>query len=69
MLPYIEAHLAHGGRLNQITRHMLGLFHGQAGARHWRRLLSETAHKDGAGPEAILAALTAMGDIQSLQNA
>lgn len=69
MLPYIEAHLAHGGRLNQITRHMLGLFHGQAGARHWRRLLSETVHKDGAGPEAILAALTAMGDIQSLQNA
>lgn len=69
MLPYIEAHLTKGGRLNQITRHMLGLFHGRPGARHWRRMLSETAHKDGAGPKAVLAALDAMGDIKSLQKA
>jgi tRNA-dihydrouridine synthase A len=41
MRPYIAAHLAGGGRLNQITRHMLGLFHGRPGARHWRRILSE----------------------------
>jgi tRNA-dihydrouridine synthase A len=33
MLPYIEAHLAQGGRLHQITRHMLGLFAGRPGAR------------------------------------
>ncbi|KMK67953.1 tRNA-U16,U17-dihydrouridine synthase [Puniceibacterium sp. IMCC21224] len=31
MLPYIEAHLIAGGRLHQITRHMLGLFAGQPG--------------------------------------
>jgi tRNA-dihydrouridine synthase A len=43
MRPYIAAHLAQGGRLNQITRHMLGLFHGRPGARHWRRILSEGA--------------------------
>jgi tRNA-dihydrouridine synthase A len=43
MRPYIAAHLARGGRLNQITRHMLGLFHGRPGARHWRRILSEGA--------------------------
>ena len=43
MRPRIEAHLAGGGRLNQITRHMLGLFHGRPGARHWRRILSEGA--------------------------
>ena len=57
MLPYIEAHLAEGGRVNQITRHMLGLFAGRPGARQWRRHLSETAHKAGAGTEIILAAL------------
>ncbi|WP_420863826.1 tRNA dihydrouridine(20/20a) synthase DusA [Algirhabdus cladophorae] len=57
MLPYIEAHLSAGGRLNQITRHMLGLFHGMPGARGWRRFLSENAHKPGAGPEVVLAAL------------
>ncbi|PVA10969.1 tRNA dihydrouridine(20/20a) synthase DusA [Pelagivirga sediminicola] len=57
MLPYIEAHLAAGGRLNQITRHMLGLFAGRPGARAWRRTLSEGAHRAGAGPELIEAAL------------
>ncbi|MEM9585395.1 MAG: tRNA dihydrouridine(20/20a) synthase DusA [Pseudomonadota bacterium] len=57
MLPYIEAHLMAGGRLHQVTRHMLGLFTGKPGARGWRRTLSEGATKDGAGPELVLAAL------------
>jgi tRNA-dihydrouridine synthase A len=60
MLPYIDAHLAAGGRLNQITRHMLGLFAGRPGARHWKRILSERAHRDGAGPEVVQAALDAV---------
>jgi tRNA-dihydrouridine synthase A len=60
MLPYIEAHLSAGGRLNQITRHMLGLFAGRPGARGWRRTLSEGAHLDGAGPALVEAAL---GDV------
>ncbi len=49
MRPYISKHLAQGGRLNQITRHMLGLFNGQPGARQWRRILSENATRPGAG--------------------
>ena len=57
MLPYIEAHLSEGGRLHQITRHMLGLFAGRPGARGWRRTLSEGAHRDGAGPGLVLEAL------------
>jgi len=57
MLPYIETQLGHGARLAQITRHMLGLFAGQPGARHWRRILSENAHKSGAGPELLEQAL------------
>ena len=60
MIPYIEAHLAGGGRLNQITRHMLGLFAGRPGARHWKRVLSERAHRPGAGPEVIEAGLAAI---------
>ena len=47
MLPYIEAHLSSGGKLNQVTRHMLGLFAGQPGARAWRRILSERGHIGG----------------------
>jgi len=57
MLPYIETHLAAGGRLNQITRHMLGLFAGRPGARNWRRVLSEGAHAPGAGCALVLSAL------------
>ena len=47
MLPYIDAHLSSGGKLNQVTRHMLGLFAGQPGARAWRRILSERGHISG----------------------
>lgn len=43
MRPQIVAHLAQGGRLSGVVRHMLGLFSGQPGARAWRRLLSEAA--------------------------
>lgn len=57
MLPYIEAHLTSGGRLHQVTRHMLGLFAGRPGARAWRRALSEGAHRAGAGPELVETAL------------
>lgn len=57
MYPYIEQVLQEGGQLKYITRHMLGLFHGIPGARHWRRLLSEQAWKEGAGIEVIRAAL------------
>lgn len=58
MLPYIERHLVAGGRLGQVTRHMLGLFSGRPGARAWRRVLSEGANKDGAGPELVQSALS-----------
>lgn len=57
MMPYIAAHLAAGGRLHQITRHMLGLFAGRPGARGWRRVLSEGATRDGAGLDLLDAAL------------
>jgi tRNA-dihydrouridine synthase A len=60
MLPYIERRLAEGERLNRITRHMLGLFANEPGARAWRRYLSEHAHQGRAGPETLLAALDAL---------
>ena len=63
MLPYIEVQLTNGGRLGQMTRHMLGLFQGRPGARGWRRHLSENAHKDGAGPQVVLDALAYVTDL------
>jgi tRNA-dihydrouridine synthase A len=55
-VPYVEAELAKGARLNQMTRHILGLFHGQPRARAFRRHLAENAHLGGAGIEILLAA-------------
>ncbi|MCT4610269.1 MAG: tRNA dihydrouridine(20/20a) synthase DusA [Pelagimonas sp.] len=57
MLPYIEAHLSQGGRLHQVTRHMLGVFSGRPGARKWRQILSSKATQAGAGAEVILEAM------------
>ncbi len=55
-LPYVERGLAAGVRLNAMTRHILGLFQGQPGARAWRRHLSENAHRTDAGLEVLRAA-------------
>ena len=57
MEDYIGRHIAEGGKLAQVTRHMLGLFVGQPGARRWKRVLSEGAHKDGAGFDLLREAL------------
>ena len=55
--PYIAARLAEGVRLNQITRHILGLFAGQPGARAFRRHLATEAVKPGAALETLRAAV------------
>ena len=54
---YASRHLESGGRLNNIVRHVLGLYHGQPRARTLRRHLSENAVKDGAGIEVLVDAL------------
>jgi tRNA-dihydrouridine synthase A len=55
-VPYVEAELARGTRLNAMTRHILGLFHGQPRARAFRRHLAENAHRDGAGLDVLMGA-------------
>jgi tRNA-dihydrouridine synthase A len=60
MADYAEGQLAAGVRLNQITRHMLGLANGMPGARQFRQILSGDACRRGAGPEVLLRALEAV---------
>jgi tRNA-dihydrouridine synthase A len=66
MRPYIDAHIAAGGKLHQITRHMLGLFAGQPGARIWRRILSERANRPGEGASLLDEALERMRQPETL---
>ena len=62
MIPYVERELGRGTRLNQITRHMLGLFAGRPGARRWRRALSENAHRPEAGPDLLREAMQGLAE-------
>ena len=57
--PYVEAHLARGDRLQHITRHILGLYQGLPGARAFRRVLSEHAHRADAGWSVVEQAIAA----------
>jgi len=57
LYPYIESELLKGQKLSYITRHILGIFHGQPGGKQFRRFLSENAHKAGAGNDVLEQAL------------
>ncbi|MEP7186775.1 MAG: tRNA dihydrouridine(20/20a) synthase DusA [Rhodanobacter sp.] len=46
--PYVEAELARGTALKHISRHLLGLYQSEPGARAFRRTISEGAHLPGA---------------------
>ena len=65
MRPRIAAHLAQGGRLHQITRHMLGLFHGRPGARGWRRQLSEGASRATDSASALAVYDAALAEVMA----
>lgn len=60
MMAYAAGHIASGGRLIHVTRHMVGLFQGWPGARRFRQILSADATRAGAGPEVIAAAFDAV---------
>jgi len=59
-IQYIEKQLMLGASLQNMTRHILGLFAGQPGGKHWRRYLSEHARQKSAGTEVLLAGLESM---------
>ena len=56
--PYIDAEIEAGTKLKDITRHILGLFHGEYGGKLWRRTLSEKAHSGDFGSELLDLALS-----------
>lgn len=65
MMAYATRERAKGVRLNQITRHMLGLANGLRGARNFRQILSVEACIPGAGAEVIARAYDAIVKAQS----
>ncbi|HEY4265637.1 MAG TPA: tRNA-dihydrouridine synthase, partial [Micropepsaceae bacterium] len=59
---YVAARLDEGVPLSAMTKHVLGLFHGQPGARLFRRHLSENATRKGAGISVLRDALGFIGN-------
>jgi len=57
MIPYADQLLAKGLKLSHLTRHVLGLFNGQPGARAFRRLLTVEGPKPGAASDLIREAI------------
>jgi tRNA-dihydrouridine synthase A len=57
LIPYAQRHLQGGGRLNNVVRHILGLYHGRPRARAFRRHLSELGPRDGAGIDVLREAM------------
>ncbi|SHH05287.1 tRNA-U16,U17-dihydrouridine synthase [Kaistia soli DSM 19436] len=66
MIPYVEAQLRRGVPLHRITRHMLGLFHGQPGARRFRQILTVEGARRDAGVSVLRAAASAVEEASSL---
>ncbi|MBZ9939348.1 tRNA dihydrouridine(20/20a) synthase DusA [Mesorhizobium sp. BR1-1-16] len=66
MIPYVEAERARGAPLHRITRHMLGLFHGQPGARRFRQILTVEGARRDAGVSVLRAAVAAVEEASSL---
>jgi tRNA-dihydrouridine synthase A len=57
MMPYVEQHLSRGGRLSNVTRHVLGLYHGQPRGKAFRRHLSEGATEVSATADVLRDAI------------
>lgn len=53
MVGYADDWISRGGRLAAVAKPLLGLFHGEPGARRFRRTLSEEGH----GPDATAGVL------------
>jgi len=65
--PYMAARLEEGVPLAAMTRHMLGLMHGRAGARAFRRILTVEAVRPGAGLEVVDRAVAAVREAEARQ--
>ena len=61
-VPYIEEQLERGVYLSRLLRPVLGLFAGHSGARHWKRTISEQAHRPGSGLEVLRGAMQGIPD-------
>jgi len=61
MARYADEQVGQGVRLSHISRHMLGLFTGQPGARSWRRFVAEESRSEDANGDVLRRSLECFG--------
>ncbi len=54
---YCQREIEQGNKLHHMSRHILGLYHGEYGARNFRRHITERANKEGANIQVLLDAV------------
>jgi len=59
-IAYANQRLQNGSRLNHLSKHVVGLYHGEPRSRLWRRHISQNAHIPGSGTEVLRAAYDQM---------
>jgi tRNA-dihydrouridine synthase A len=64
-IDYADQQLKNGARLNQLSRHAVGLFHGEPRSRLWRRHISQNAHLPGSDTQVMEHAYAAMLGVES----
>ena len=61
-MTYAESKIVDGARLNHLSKHVVGLYHGEPRSRLWRRHISQNAHIPGSNTQVLVDAYSAMVD-------
>ena len=67
-IEYCKDRLSEGTRLNHLSRHIIGLYHGEPNSRLWRQHISDHAHKEGAGLEVLFDAQVKQQQAKNITN-
>ena len=65
-IDYVARGIANGTPLKHMARHTFGLFHGQPGARLYRRYLSENMHETDANTRVLKEAASLIDQSKAL---
>lgn len=64
-IAYADQRLSNGSRLNHLSKHIVGLYHGEPRSRLWRRHISQNAHIPGSDTGVLRAAYDEMVSLQN----
>ena len=67
VVDYTERHLAEGGRLHHVFRHLVHLYRGEKGSRRWRQGVSDACQASDPDPGVLFALADELQALQELR--